>query len=518
MSWRVNNPLLPLKFTGDRAVLRFMRRVLAPLAVLLTLAAAGNASATTGATRVVGGTHATSTDVPWQVLVLPNGYLCGGAILDATHVVTAAHCVYDDEHQEIIAPSTVTVHAGITNTGSAGQHPAVTAVSVDPDYDPDRQTSDIAILTLATPFSLDPTVQAIGLTDVGYRPGPSDGLRLSGWGSDVARAPQDETTPHAVDDLNVVTLHTSSGCATVYAPFDDNLLLCAGEAGLDACQGDSGGPLAVQIAGVWKLAGIVTGGAGCAWTGYPGYYARVAEPNIHNYLAQQGTGYTVHDPTVVSPPTITGAAVPGGTLSCDLGTWQNAYAYGVGFLRGATVVAVGSTMAVRSSDVGTSITCMVEAYGLTGTAEATSTPVTVTAPPAAPAPTPAPPVTVPTPNAAALPSPDTAAPTARVAKLSCARSICTLDVRVKDPAPSAGVKGVDARVTTSYRTTCVMHGKRRRCTKSVEHRLTTIATGAGSYRIVTPKLRKGIQTFRLVASDLSGHRQAKATTVKKRTR
>jgi trypsin len=255
-----------------------MRRVLAPIVVLLSLAAASPATASPvsnsvvgGSPRVVGGSPATSTDAPWQALVLPNGYLCGGAILDATHVVTAAHCVYDDENQEIIAPSTVTVHAGITSRFTAGQHPTVTAVSVDPDYDPDMQTSDVAILTLATPLSFNANVQAIALTDVGYRPATSDGLRLSGWGSDVARAPDDATTePHAVDNLNVATLHTSSGCATVYAPFDDNLLLCAGQAGIDACQGDSGGPLAVQVGGVWKLAGIVTGGAGCAWTGYPG--------------------------------------------------------------------------------------------------------------------------------------------------------------------------------------------------------------------------------------------------------
>ena len=35
---------------------------------------------------------------------------------------------------------------------------------------------------------------------------------------------------------------------------------------------------------------------------------------------------------------------------------------------------------------------------------------------------------------------------------------------------------------------------------------------------MTPKLRKGTQTFRLLATDRSGHRQAKATTVKKTTR
>jgi V8-like Glu-specific endopeptidase len=471
-----------------------MRRVLAPIVVLLALAAVSPATASTvsnsvvgGSPRVVGGSPATTTDAPWQALVLPDGYLCGGAILDATHVVTAAHCVYDDEDQEIIAPSTVTVHAGITNRFAAGQHPTVTAVSVDPDYDPDMQTSDVAILTLATPLTFSTTVQAIALTDVGYRPGPSDGLRLSGWGSDVARAPGDTTTePHAVDNLNVATLHTSSGCTTVYAPFDDNLLLCAGQAGIDACQGDSGGPLAVQVGGVWKLAGIVTGGAGCAWTGYPGYYARVAHPNIHAYLADLGAGHDVQDPTVVSPPTITGATVPGGTLSCDEGTWKNAYSYGTGFL-----------------------------IGLTGTAEATSAPVTITP---APAPPPAPVVTTPSPNASAVPSPDAAAPKAHVAKLSCARSICTLEVRVDDPAPSAGVKGVDARVTTAYRTTCVKHHKRRRCTKAIEHRLKTVAIGPTAFRIVTPKLRKGTQTFRLLAIDRSGHRQAEATTVKKTTR
>jgi hypothetical protein len=504
-----------------------MRRVLAPLtvplALLLMLAAAGPATASTvsssvvgGSPRVVGGSPATTTDVPWQALVLPDGYLCGGAILDATHVVTAAHCVYDEATQQIIAPSAVTVHAGITDRSAAGQHPEVTTVSIDPAYDPDMQTSDVAILTLATSLTFDTTVQPIALTDIGYRPGASDGLRLSGWGSNIARAPGDTTTPHAIQDLSVATLHTSTGCSAVYSSFDDNLLLCAGQAGLDACQGDSGGPLAVQIApGVWKLAGIVTGGAGCAWDGYPGYYARVANPNIHAYLANLGAGYSVNTPTVVSPPTITGTPAPGGTLHCDIGRWNNAYAYGVAFLRGHTVVADDATMVVSRDDVGSSITCLVEAFGLTGTTQASSSPIAITAPPppaAAPAPA------TPAPNASALPTPDAAAPTARVAKLSCARSVCTLEVRVDDPAPSAGVKGVDARVTTAYRATCVKHHKRRRCTKSVEHHLKTVTTGPATYRIVTPKLRKGTQTFRLLATDLSGHRQAKATTVKKTTR
>ncbi len=171
-----------LKFSSDRAVVGLMRRVLAPLAVLLAFAAAGPAPAATapnnvvgGSPRVVGGSPATGTDAPWRVLVLPDGYLCGGAILDATHVVTAAHCVYDEENQEVLVPATITVRAGVTNRFATGQHPTVTAVSVYPGYDPDMQTGDVAILTLATPFSFSATVQVIALTDVGYRPEPGDG-------------------------------------------------------------------------------------------------------------------------------------------------------------------------------------------------------------------------------------------------------------------------------------------------------------------------------------------------------
>jgi secreted trypsin-like serine protease len=498
-----------------------MRRVLAPLLALLAATALIPATATaSGATtRVIGGSTATTADVPWQVLVLPGGYLCGGAILDATHVVTAAHCVYDEADAQITQASAIAVHAGITNRFAGGQSPAVVGVSVNPSYNPAQQTGDVAVLTLAAPgFALDGvTVKAIGLTDVGYRPTATDDLRLSGWGSTVARDPYDETTTQYPSDvLKVATgLHLNASCASVYAPFDDGQLLCAGQANLDACQGDSGGPLAVQVGGAWKLAGVVTGGAGCAWEGYPGYYARVANPAIHDFLAQLGVGYQVADPYNLTRPALTGSAKVGGIVGCDLGQWRNAYAYSVSFLADGRLIARGAAqIQLPAALAGARLSCVVDAWGLTGTAEAQSGAVLVAGPDPAPAPAPAPAAAV----VAPAPAVDATPPTARITKVRCARTLCILDVRVEDPAPSSGARSVDGKVTTAYRTTCVTRHRRHACTKTVVQKLKSTPVGPGVYRLTTPKLRKGKHTFTLVATDAHGNRQAKATTASKSTK
>jgi secreted trypsin-like serine protease len=509
-----------------------MRRVLGPalalLAVLLTAVPAASAAVPVTA-RVVGGQDTTAGAVPWQVLVRPSGYLCGGSVLDATHVLTAAHCVYDPGSMTVTPPGQIQVFAGVTNRTSTagGQSPAVTGVAVDPQYDPGRYTSDAAILTLAAPgFDLDnrADIDAIPLTTVGYRPTVSDNLRLSGWGTTVKRSPTSgaNTDTPAVLLQKADTLHVSGQCATTYYGFDDAVQLCAGQADLDACQGDSGGPLAVQVGGVWQLAGIVSAGAGCAWEGYPGLYTRVANPHVHDFIASRGAGYAVSAPANTRAPALSGTATPGHALTCDPGTWTGASgSYGYTFVNDAEILAVSRSLTVTAADVGTNIRCVVTAYGLTDTVDATSAPVAVTDATARPVsssiPEPAPaPAPQQQPTAPVGAAPDLVAPSAKVSA-RCSRTMCVLDVTVDDPTPSSGVAGVEARVSTAYRTTCGKGRKRRRCTKTVGRTLKGIVPVSRSrYRVKTPRLPKGTHTFTIVALDVAGHRQAKPTVLKKR--
>lgn len=45
-------------------------------------------------TLIVGGTEAEPGQFPYQVALVEGGlYICGGVIIDARHILTAAHCV-----------------------------------------------------------------------------------------------------------------------------------------------------------------------------------------------------------------------------------------------------------------------------------------------------------------------------------------------------------------------------------------------------------------------------------------
>src|SRR3954453_22647964 len=98
------------------------------------------------APRIVGGTSPTIGAFPFQVALVQNPYspdvgqICGGSVRDATHVITAAHCVTDGFTTS--APSELYVFAGATRLDGVGQSVQLSGISFMPDYDHDTNDHD----------------------------------------------------------------------------------------------------------------------------------------------------------------------------------------------------------------------------------------------------------------------------------------------------------------------------------------------------------------------------------------
>ena len=135
-------------------MVRMTRRAggLLALIVLVSITAvAGPAGAQSIQPRIVGGSAVPITDHPWQVAVLVDdsggfSQFCGGAILDATHVVTAGHCT--DLGWGLLLPEEVRVLAGNAEwpvVVPEEQYVGVSAVTPIAAYVPDFE-NDAAIL------------------------------------------------------------------------------------------------------------------------------------------------------------------------------------------------------------------------------------------------------------------------------------------------------------------------------------------------------------------------------------
>jgi secreted trypsin-like serine protease len=280
---------------------------------------------------IVDGSPASITEFPFQVALYDpragtpaKGFFCGGVILDATHVATAAHCLFGEggHHTpaaeiEVLAGST---YLEPTDPGSVRDPVAV--ATVDPAYNPHASDYDVGVLQLArplwsggtpaldghsviAPLALDPALAearaaaapAAAASATQAATAPAQAL-VSGWGDLAPQPGGPPTYPLRLRKTHVPLVATAL-CEEAYATIEQSItprMMCAGGAPgegqghADSCYGDSGGPL-VAPGGAGDpspagdvLLGLVDFGNGCGQAGYPGVYVRVADPAVARFL------------------------------------------------------------------------------------------------------------------------------------------------------------------------------------------------------------------------------------------
>ncbi|KAF7280900.1 hypothetical protein GWI33_005366 [Rhynchophorus ferrugineus] len=218
--------------------------------------------------RIVGGVVANIADIPYQIALLRNlAQICGGSLIAARTVLTAAHCVAPSV---ISSLSQLSIRAGSARNNTGGSIVAASGLVIHDSYVDCwscTPTHDIAVIFLnANAVGAGGVASVIGLASSA----PATGAYgvVSGWGA-TSEGGSGSTQLLRVD----VPVFSLIQCRLIYGSAIDSTTVCAGYAngGKDACQGDSGGPYAIN----GQLVGIVSWGAGCARAGYPGVYASV---------------------------------------------------------------------------------------------------------------------------------------------------------------------------------------------------------------------------------------------------
>ncbi|MBA4862757.1 serine protease [Streptomyces sp. PSKA54] len=213
---------------------------------------------------IVGGTTTTASAYPYvmQITNASQSQFCGGTLVAARKVVTAAHCV-----DGRTTSSTKVVGGRTYRNGTNGTVASVSRIWIHPDYTSAEQGDDVAVLTLSTSMPYTP-IGYVSSSDTGvYAAGTT--ARILGWGTTSSGG-------SSSNQLRTATVPTVSNatCSAAYgSSYIASDMVCAGysSGGVDTCQGDSGGPLVIG----GRLAGITSWGYGCADAEYPGVYTRL---------------------------------------------------------------------------------------------------------------------------------------------------------------------------------------------------------------------------------------------------
>lgn len=257
---------------------------------------------------IVGGQPVSIGQAPYQVRVEIDAgqgtFVCGGSIRDATHVITAAHCVTNESAPHLPLPVTsVTVFYGSADP-DGGTPATVRTIAVPSQFsallNPDT-SYDAALLELTNPIDLS-GAGAKAIRFVSASQARDSGMALvSGFGATATDGDPSATLLRAT-----VPLRPGQNCSGAYADYVSARHVCAGGGNAtdgqnpDFCDEDGGGPLTVNGA----LLGIVSFGpeAGCGLRTPPSVYVYVRGSGISGFLGVPAAQAPPARPAPAAPP------------------------------------------------------------------------------------------------------------------------------------------------------------------------------------------------------------------------
>lgn len=211
----------------------------------------------------------------------PTEPFCGGTLIAANVVLTAAHCVSTTSgapaNQAFVDALGVMVGRSATNDPGWQRFEALSFLR-HPSYDHETSDHDLALVRLTgeVPSSVASPIHVVQAGEDFLWGAGGGGVSgwIAGWGD---RCNLCSDYPITLEQASVPLRADSECTANHGSDFHASTMVCAGvRNSVDACQGDSGGPLVVSDgSNGYRQVGVTSWGIGCA-SQYYGVYTRTA--------------------------------------------------------------------------------------------------------------------------------------------------------------------------------------------------------------------------------------------------